>query len=69
MGCCRRSMVVVGGAGSTHLAVPAEALSRCVVVDPLGLSSCGMSELTWWPRSRRCSEPGSPGPRPLGGHR
>ncbi|MEV2226903.1 hypothetical protein AB0E01_44800 [Nocardia vinacea] len=33
------SLVVVGGAGSTHLAVPANAVSRCVVVDPLGLSS------------------------------
>jgi hypothetical protein len=33
------SMVVVGGAGATHLAVPARALSRCIVVDPLGLSS------------------------------
>lgn len=33
------SMVVVGGAGSTHLAVPAKAVNRCVVVDPLGLSS------------------------------
>jgi hypothetical protein len=33
------SMIVVGGAGSTHLAVPAKAVRRCVVVDPLGLSS------------------------------
>ncbi|MGO4614969.1 hypothetical protein AB4305_07845 [Nocardia sp. 2YAB30] len=33
------SMVVVGGAGSTHLSVPAKAVSRCIVVDPLGLSS------------------------------
>lgn len=33
------SMIVVGGAGSTHLAVPAKAVNRCVVVDPLGLSS------------------------------
>ena len=33
------SMIVVGGAGSTHLAVPAKALGRCVVVDPLGLIS------------------------------
>ncbi|MEU7768954.1 AMP-binding protein [Nocardia sp. NPDC049190] len=33
------SMIVVGGAGSTHLAVPANAVSRYIVVDPLALSS------------------------------
>lgn len=49
--CC---MVVVGGAGSTHLDASAEGLRRCVVVDPLGLSSWRLPTRCAWsvhPRS------------------
>lgn len=49
--CC---MVVVGGAGSTHLDAPAKGLRRCVVVDPLGLNSWRLPTRCAWsvrPRS------------------